>query len=146
MGVLTDLIVADRNQAKALLDFRNLSKVEVTDVKGFDQVKGATLWLLLLGKETPLDFDETMSFVDRFESAADGGEEGPWIFLIPKELRDLIQEVDDARLPQILKAWMSTEEFMDYDEEIPRHYFDALYNASATAEMDDKDLLFRIAL
>ena len=79
MGVLTDFVVADRNDARRVCDASCPSRdFAGQDAKGIDTVKLGKLYAVLMGGE----YDP--SFIS--EPLCAGGDEGPWVFEVPLDL------------------------------------------------------------
>jgi hypothetical protein len=104
VGVLTDLVVADRKDARKVLrsvcpsrDFDGL------DVKGIDTVKLGTLHAVLVGRK----YDP--SFMG--DSLLSGGAEGPWVYEVPDDLVRRLAGLTPRRLAAAGKKWAATEEF-----------------------------------
>jgi hypothetical protein len=105
MGVLTDFVVADREDAQRVCDSDCPSQdFAGLDAKGIDTVKLGTLYAILTGGE----FDP--SFMDR-ASLCSGGEEGPWVFEVPADLVQRLARLNARQLLSVAAQWAATEEF-----------------------------------
>ena len=107
--MLTDLIAAKTDEANAILSTQGHASIWPTlDAHTVDQVKLVTLAFLLKGQ--PASTDRVARYVESFESLASGGDDGPWIDLLPRELTQALAHLSVEQLPSIAKAWASTEE------------------------------------
>lgn len=145
MGVLTDLIIADLKDADGIGREYPSKKYRSVDLKGFDQIKGATLWAILRGDDLG-NVDHVVSMSEKFDCLYQGGDDGPWIYKFPDEFLKLLTEVDDDRLDDVTAEWAKTEEFEGFELEDVRYYFDSLYDSAANAEAEGKNILMWISL
>ena len=83
MGVLTDLFVADPAQAEEIGRTYPKAGSPAVELKGFDQIKGATLWSIL-GGEDIRSTDRVVDLSGQFECLYEGGDDGPWIYRFPE--------------------------------------------------------------
>jgi hypothetical protein len=104
MGVLTDVVVADRRDARRVLksdcpsrDFGGL------DAKGLDPVKLGTLHAILTGGGYEPGF---MS-----DTLCAGGRDGPWVYEVPADLVQQLATLTPRRRAAVGKEWAATEEF-----------------------------------
>ncbi len=104
MGVLTDIVVADRGAAQRVCDSDCPSREFVgLDAKGIDTVKLGTLNAILVGGE----FDP--AFMS--EPLCSRGEEGPWVLEVPSDLVRRLATLTAQELELIGEQWAATEEF-----------------------------------
>jgi hypothetical protein len=104
MGVLTDFVVADRSDARRVCDASCPSREFAgLDAKGIDTVKLGKLYAILVGGK----YDP--SFISG--PVCDGGEEGPWVFVVPPDLVQRLAGLAPHQLAQVGEKWASVEEF-----------------------------------
>ena len=104
MGVLTDLVVADPQDARQVCE-SNCPSEEFNglEARGIDTVKLGTLYQVL----TDTDYDPEF-FGDALCS---GSEEGPWVFEVPPRLVKGLGALDAAQIHDVGAKWAATEEF-----------------------------------
>lgn len=103
MGVLTDIVMADPNDAQRVLDSDVPSREFGIDVKGIDPVKLGTLYAVLTGTK----YDP--GFIG--EPVAASGDMGPWVMVVPGDLVKRLADLHSDRLVAIGAEWAKTEEF-----------------------------------
>ena len=107
--MLIDLIAAPSAEAKAILTTPGHEAVWPTLVaKTVDQIKLASLAFLLSGK----DFSDAMvvEYSESFVPLATGGDDGPWVDLVPPDLVASLVVMQDDRIDHFAQAWALTEE------------------------------------
>jgi len=107
MGVLTDFVVADLNEAQKVGESgAPYKEYNGIDAKGIDQVKMGTLYAILSGTEYDPEFltsEESFLYT--------GSEDGPWVQHVPNTLTSLLAKLSADDIPRIAEAWGKTEEF-----------------------------------
>jgi hypothetical protein len=73
-----------------------------------DMVKLSTLGLVLEGQV--INPVIAAGRTKDFEHIVSGGDEGPWLFLVPSSLTASLASVPDATLPEFADAWLRTDE------------------------------------
>jgi hypothetical protein len=140
MGVLTEVIVARREDAPAILmaseAFLRL------DTKGLDHVKLAKLRGVLSGGGFDLDWVAGMRCV------ADGGDEGPWVYEMPADLVEALAKLDATRTRTAVAAWMKTEEVRAarWSQEQTRTLLESLGDFARKARGEGATLLLWMSL
>jgi hypothetical protein len=105
MGVLTDLVMADEQEANRIAESHYpLGEYPGIDIKGIDSVKLNVLHGILTSKT----FEELLP---QYDPIAEASEEGPWVFLLPHELVELLSLLDDVEVKEVAMKWGGTEEF-----------------------------------
>jgi hypothetical protein len=105
MGVLTDILVADRADSQRVCDSTCPSRdFAGLDAKGIDTTKIGKLDTILTGSEFKPSF-----MVD--SECCSGGEDGPWVFEVPSDLVRRIAMLTDTQLQSAGEKWAATEEF-----------------------------------
>ncbi len=143
-AVRTGLVIADESEARAVADdaapLRRWTGIDAEDV---DQVRLATLWTLLAGRE----FRDEL--VREFVPLHEVSEEGPWVFRVPDPLVELLAELDDARAAaRIAPAWAGTEELeLDgWDAESVTPLLDGLRSLARGALAEKRSMLMWVSL
>jgi hypothetical protein len=113
MGVLTDFVVADRNDAQRVCDSDCPSQEFAgLDAKGIDAVKLGALHAILTGGELDPSFMADGSVCSR-------GEDGPWVFEVPADLVQRLARLNARQLRAVGAKWAATEEFSPRYENWP---------------------------
>ncbi len=104
MGVLTDVVVADRSHARRVLksDCPNRD-FDGVDAKGLDTVKLGSLHAILTGIEYEPGF---MS-----DTLCSRGRNGPWVHEMPTDMVLLLAALKPRPLATVGKMWAAIEEF-----------------------------------
>ncbi len=144
MGVLSDIIVADRGEAAAINDAegKHLAKWPCLESKGIDTVKLGTLWAIMSGTEYDANFLGSESMLD------EPTDEGPWVFLIPDALVSAVAELDAERIETVAREWANTEEFQldRWPPDVVVGYFKEFVEFARRARSQKKDLLLWMCL
>ncbi|GAA0745157.1 hypothetical protein LRH25_08015 [Ideonella azotifigens] len=107
--MLTDLIAAKPQEAEAILNTQGHANVWPTlESHSLDSLKLATLAFILQGK--PMDAQAVAAFAESFQRLVDGGEDGPWIALVPETLVDDLAHLSDEQVDTVALAWARTEQ------------------------------------
>ena len=111
---LTEFVLADRVDAQRVCDSVSPSdEFKSMDAKGVDPVKLGMLYAILA------DTEDVPDFVDD-EPLCDGGEEGPWVMELPKDLVQRLARLDATQIGAAATKWANTEEFSsEYDDWTP---------------------------
>jgi hypothetical protein len=110
MGLLTDFFLASPER-EAALDVQPggpEGQFPTVSGKNVDQVKLATLLQILRGVER--SSDETAAITRQLPMVWRSDEEGPWVFRLPTELRDVLAAVP-PQLQDVACSWSLTEEW-----------------------------------
>jgi len=106
--MLIDLIAATAEEAEAIMSTPGHANVWPTlEARTVDQIKLASLAFILEGK--PPENEAVTAYVKGFRKLANGGEEGPWIDLVPSDLVEGLALLSDDQIAAAAKAWASTE-------------------------------------
>lgn len=107
--MLIDLIAATAEEAQAIMSTPGHANVWPTlEAKTVDQVKLASLAFILKGK--PPEDEPVIEYMKTFRNVASGGEEGPWIDLLPSDLVEGLAHLRDDQVEAVASAWAATEE------------------------------------
>jgi hypothetical protein len=105
MGVLSDLVVADADDAEKIVNTGVPSQAfRGADIKGIDTVKFTTLHSILTGR--PLE-----ELRPAYHPVATASHEGAWVFVIPTELTALLAHLTEAQRQSAAERWSQTDEF-----------------------------------
>ncbi|HEY1921384.1 MAG TPA: hypothetical protein VGG44_01355 [Tepidisphaeraceae bacterium] len=111
MGILTDIVIANPDEAAAINAARgqHLKRWVCLESKGVDTIKLGTLSQILAGRSID-DIDMVASFMTNgiLDQASD---EGPWVFLVPGELQLALAVLDQEMEKRVAEKWAATEEF-----------------------------------
>ena|ERR1043166_2025111 len=148
MGVLSDLVVASVVEARSVVDSTAPSqKWPGCDCKGLDTIKLASLWLLLEGES--LGVENVVDRSERISLAAEKSPEGPWVFVLPDELRDelsALSDFGDEKVSNVTAGWAATEELDGWEfSDVSELLEDLMYYAD-TAKSAGKQLLLWMCL
>jgi hypothetical protein len=146
MGVLSELVIAKESEAQDIADSDSPTRTRVGIViKTLDPVKLGTLWAILEGiGESRID-----SRVAQFKELHQASAEGPWVYGLPRQLRDLLSDLarqDDDEWGPIVRAWAATEELQDWSDLHAEEVLRDIADLADTARLEDKDLLLWMSL
>jgi hypothetical protein len=148
MGVLSELVAAPKSEARLVAESDSPSRDWQGIVwKGLDQIKLASLWSILEGEQ--IEVDSVVASSERMELAANVSENGPWVFAIPEELRNLLADLagkDDDRMRSVARAWASTDELKDWDHSDVTGLLQEVIDLADGARLAGNDLLLWICL
>lgn len=142
MGVLTDFVVANESEATEVAKAHGDSpRWKRWDCKGIDNILLAGLYEALTDRPA----DETM---DEVEQIAEGGDDGPWVYLVPRQWIEAIAGIDDDHMVAASRAWALFDEWAERGEPEPdlSEYVKSLREASRTARDSDQALLMWMCL
>lgn len=106
--MMSELLSTSRSDALAYACQSDTSSVSKLEANSVDTIKLASLALILDGKE--LRDDDVIAFASRFEDVANQGDDGPWLYVYPREALLDLAEMSPGRVPEIAEAWAATEE------------------------------------
>jgi hypothetical protein len=112
MSVLTDIIIADPNEAKAILESGSdqLIRWPRLEGKGVDAIKLGTLWAVLSGGSLD-DVDAITNFMPEEALLAESADGNTMVLAIPQVLTDALADLDEAKEELAVQRWADTEEF-----------------------------------
>ena len=145
MGVLSDLIIADSADAMEInrAGGAHSSRWPVLESKGIDTIKLGTLATILLGAADDGSYmGDTSSLLDQLS------DEGPWVFLVPRELVTAIAKLSPSQNDAIARRWGETEEFQLEGwpiDEIQEYLAELVAHCQKTKQQE-KDLLLWMSL
>jgi hypothetical protein len=144
MGVLHDLILADEDDLEKILSFAQFSDADVISTKILDPVTFAQLHAILL-------VTEYESIADLYlNPIAEGGEDGPWITLVPPEFVAKLAQLEAAEFQRVALEWAATEEITIWKFQNIASFVHALLtdmqNLAQRALTTNKKLFLRSAL
>jgi hypothetical protein len=142
MGVLTDIVVVDAEQAQDVLHAEVPSEAfPGFDAKGLDQIKLAVLRALLTGEEYDEEWVDNIPLV-----AGDEAGDGPWVFQLPDDIVAALADVPAADEAAIAAEWAESEEFAGWDGETVTGMLHELAALARRAGEANKKLLMWICL
>src|SRR3954453_14235997 len=112
MGVRTDVVIADPDEAQAVADKHDpAADREGFTFNGFDRVQLCTLLSLLKAGGPDAEFEPDL---DRIEVVSTSAVEWPIVSVVPPDLVVQVAAVaglDEAEFEALAAAWAATEEF-----------------------------------
>ena len=149
MAMITNLVVASKSDAKLIAETPvPTKKWQGLEGKTVEHIKFCTLWVILEGGKLP-DVPAVQARINQMEVLHQVSEDGPWVFLIPRLLRDLIagcSAKEESKTNAIATAWGLTEEFESWKaEEVSKVFKDIVVLGSA-AKSEDKELMLWIRM
>jgi len=111
MGVLSDIIIADRTEATSInaAEGNHLKQWDCLESKGIDTIKLGSLSRILAGRSlddvpaVPVFMDN--SLLDKYS------DDGPWVYLVPDQLVSALAALDDDAEETVAASWAEIEEF-----------------------------------
>lgn len=143
MSVLTDLIIADESEAKAIaVSGSPLLHWSGIAAKGIDHVKLGKLLSIVMG--VPYQ----NSFINEFTQIAEASEDGPWVFRMPPRLVRPLAAMQGDELVRISGQWATAEEFArsGWDEAAVIQMLTSICDLSKQAIATGKALLMWVCL
>jgi len=148
MGVLSELVIALKSEAPLVAHSDNPSRTwQGIYCKGLDQINLASLWSILEGDE--IQVDSVVARSERIELASEVTEDGPWVFAIPNELRDVLAELaaeDTDKIQAVARTWWGTDELRDWDSSDVAALLQDVIDLADGAKLEGKDLLLWVCL
>lgn len=109
MGVLSDLVLADRKDAQLIGDSGNpVAEFGGLEAKGIDGVLLGELYCILEGSPSTVDF--VVGFIG--EVLYQASDEGPWVEEVPGALIEWLALLDDDDLYAVAAQWVTCEEIL----------------------------------
>ena len=148
MSILSDIIVADRNEAASINAALGAHSKGWSCLasNGIDTIKLGTLSQILGGRPVD-DVDAVSTFMvdDVLDQAS---EDGPWVFLIPAELQTALAILGEDKADSVAEKWASTEEFVldRWQKEDVGEYLRDLVAHARKARDAGKSLLLWVSL
>ena len=106
MGILSDFVIANSNEAKDIgVSLRPADSWQTLEGwKGIETIKLSTLFCSITGEQYTNDLQKSFPLV--------GGnrDEGPWVFEFPEKILSCFSEISNSDIPSIAKKWVTTEE------------------------------------
>ncbi|WP_105436354.1 hypothetical protein [Neorhizobium tomejilense] len=105
MAVLTDILVAPATDAPAIIsEWPNSKRWPSLQTTGLD-------WLVLADLAEALGQAALARSIENLEASSSADEtKGPWVYVLPTELRDHIASIASIDLSTIAEAWSDKEE------------------------------------
>ena len=110
MGIITDFVIADQAEAKAVLSepapTRRWPGIEA---KSIDTIRLATLSAIISGK--PLDVDSVVAYSEKFTLLVSSPDNERHVVLLPADLVESLGKLKPESMTSVARAWLRTEEF-----------------------------------
>jgi len=136
MGSLADLIVANSNDAQAILNSEYpLGTFPGVNADGLNPLHITELHAMLMEK----DFSQLLS---DYQPIAKDSKRGPWLINIPKELIEILANIAPHDQAPTAVQWASTDRLREegWTELDAENYFAQLVHFSQTALFEEKQL------
>jgi hypothetical protein len=142
MGVLTDIVVVDSEQAEDVLNAQVPSEsFPGFDAKGLDQIKLASLRAILTNEDYDAAWAEHIPLV-----AGEDNSEGPWVYELPEDIVATLADLPEADEPRVAADWAATDELADWSPELVRDMLHELARCARRAALANKRLLMWVCL
>ena len=144
--MISELLLTSRSDALAYANQSVEASIPKLEANTVDTIKLASLALILDSKEL-LD-DDVIAFANRFEDVANQGEDGPWLYVCPRDFRLDLAELSPDRLREVAEAWVTTEEAQldQWTVTDTEEFLNALSQFCAKTSADDSDLFLFVSL
>ncbi len=143
MGVETDLVLADRSQARAVLASHDPAK-EFGGVyaKGTDPISLGALLTALTGE----DYDDAI--IDEFPEIISDESGEKTVCGVPARFRQALSALSEEEIPDIVERWMETEEFFltGWDDSIAEAFLRDMMTLLSSEGADRKELWIAISV
>jgi hypothetical protein len=142
----SELLSTSRSNALAYICQTVRNGFPTLDANTVDTIKLASLALILDGK--PLGDDDVIAVADRFEDIANRGEDGPWLYVCPRDFFLLLAELSPSRMPAVAQAWALTEEAQldQWTEPETTEFLKVLSKFCAKTDADENSLFLFVSL
>lgn len=147
MGVLSDVIIARRDEAAAINETLggHHGQWKTLFSNGIDAVKIGTLSTIINGP-SPGAIEIATQLADNALSTV--SEDGPWVFLMPADLVSSLAALDGETERRVASEWAATEEIRHsrWPPGAVESYLHDLVGFARRAVADKKDLLLWMSL
>ena len=148
MGVLSDIIIANADEAEAINAAVGAHGKQWDSLPstGIDAIKLWNLKQILAGQSLD-DVQAAASYMTK-DVLAQQSEDGPWIFKIPDELKAAVAALQPDAEKKVAAAWAITEEFVldRWKPAVVEQYLHDLVLHARKAQAASKSLLLWMAL
>jgi hypothetical protein len=138
MGVLTDIYIANVDEAEALGTSENTFEDFVgIDIKGFDTTLLEALYEIITGKK------------GKIEMIFEATEEGPWVFETPKDFVPIMAKLAKPELETVSAKLLKQNESLQldgYDSEGVKNVLQEITGIAQKAQSKNKGLLVWMSL
>ena len=142
MGVLTDVVIADRDEAQMVADTDGPAvDRDGFTFNGFDRVQLCTLLSLLKASRPDVEFEH---YLDRIDVISSSSGEWPTVSVVPPELvieLAAVAEMDEAEFDELVEPWAATEEFAGWAASDVQALLRQLGDLAETASLEGKCLM-----
>lgn len=147
MSVLSDLIIADPQEAQDVAQCDEPARDwEGIEIKTLDPVTLGSLWAILTKAS---EAEAVGKLVDQIALLHNVSDNGPWVYEIPRQLRDALAEVsgmETEEVQPVAEAWAATDELKGWEYEEVESVLREVADLADTARLLGKDLLLWICL
>ena len=141
MGVLTDLVIADRSEAEDIANsVAPLSQWNGLDAKGLNQVTFGTLLCILRDGR----YDENV--FDEFSIIAQVSDDGAWVFDFPADFASRLIQINESEVSTIALEWLKTEEMQNAGSEYAESFIRDLKILAKESTVQQKSLFMWMCL
>lgn len=142
MGVQTDVVIADLDEAQAIADTASpTAQWEGFTFNGFDHVHLCTLLSLLKTGSPDAAFDHYLHVTEPVSAPAD---EGPVVVAVkPEQVAELavVAGLEDDRFQALAASWAATEEFAGWSASDVQELLRELGDLAESASLQSKCIM-----
>lgn len=148
MGVLSDLVLANRNDAQLVGESSNpVAEFGGLEAKGIDGILLGELYCILEGIPSTVDF--VVDFMG--EVLYQASDEGPWVHEVPIALTEWLALIDDDQLRTVANQWGECGEMVErygppQDQDVDVGFLEDLAVLSRRALAERKSILLWTSL
>lgn len=143
MAVLTDIIIAHPADAPSIIaEWPAQKRWPAFETSGLD-------WLVLSDLALALKQPALSKAVDEQSPVASADEtDGPWLYVVPTDLRDLIASIGLEDMPAVAKSWAIGEEAANrgLTEEVAQSLLMEIQKLAIRARAESKPMLVWISM
>lgn len=109
MGVVFDLILADRADLERMVSFATFSEIDIISTKILDPATLAQL-------HAATTYQRYEEVEEHYTPIFEAGLDGPCVIMLPNEFVFRLANLDDSELEQVGQVWAATEEIQIHKE------------------------------
>lgn len=143
MAVLTDIIIAHPADALAIIaEWPTHKRWPALETSGIDWLVLSDLVLALRQPALSRSIDEQSPMVSVDET------DGPWLYLLPSDLRDLMASIGPVDMPAVAKAWANGAEAVNrgLTEDVAKSLLVEIQKLAVRARLENKPMLLWISM
>lgn len=146
MGVLNQLLIADPSDGANVIASEDPAQHwDGFTCRGLDRITLATLWALIESGTPDARFDERLGQIRTIV----GGNEGPWVDVVPIEMLDFLARIaamEDDEQEKLALNWSETEELARWEFSEVLDALRSTGDLAETAQLENKTLLIWTSL